>query len=120
MEDEPRDLLDAAIIGDLKLVEHFINSGADIHQVDDSAFCDAACHGHAEIVELLLKHGANIRAQSDYAYNNAVFHGHDNVLEVLKKHASDDVKQEWEAAMPSLLSLRAMAKERSRINILNL
>ena len=52
-------LLEAAKINDLESVKYWLEKGADLHSMNDSALRWAAYYGYLEIVKFLLEQGAD-------------------------------------------------------------
>ena len=62
-ESPEEDIIAAAHVGNLTLVEHLIKDGANVNirnDCDDTALMEAVVWGHHTIIDMLLKNGANV------------------------------------------------------------
>ena len=57
--DRSRELIEAALRGDLPEVQRLVNEGADIHAQNDQALMYAAAGGHLPIVKFLINRGSS-------------------------------------------------------------
>jgi len=83
-------LITAAKDGDIETVISCINSGVNIHLVNEEALFRAVEGGHIEIVRLLLDHGADVNAK----YNNMIIkwsfrRRNFELIELLLDHGAD-------------------------------
>ena len=93
MTDYEIKFLDAAIKGDIKMIEQMLQAGIDVNAWDDrkmpknrTALMHAAANGHLEAVELLLKSGAKLEAKDkgagcDWPGGNTAL-----ILAIVNKH----------------------------------
>ena len=88
-EYQERAMLNAANVGDIKVLTAWLDKGVNINAQDRygyTALIWAAYKGHKEIVALLLDKGATSDAQNDShctALMEAVRHGHEEVVKML-------------------------------------
>ncbi|KAJ3647022.1 hypothetical protein Zmor_024572 [Zophobas morio] len=81
--------------GNLKIVEHFVRSGADINCVStfgDTPLLVASLNGHEKVVEYLATVGAEINRANNYGSTPlyaASFNGHEKVVEYLATVGAD-------------------------------
>lgn len=87
-------LQSASKIGDLELVELFIQGGADVHAPgglyqDASAIHAAAEKGHVQVVRRLIEAGADVNAVSwrkgQTAIQSAARNGHEEMVQTLRE-----------------------------------
>ena len=77
---QEKELLEAAIIGDLDKVKLAIKAGADINTKREDGWSPlhlAAHKGHLNIVKFLLKNGANLEAQGAWGWTSLHFAAHE-------------------------------------------
>ncbi len=103
-------LLDAITDGDLPLVNHLLNLGAD-PTFDDSQPIILACReGHLNILQRLEEAGGNVRATDllpDVGLGYACRYGHLNVVRyLLTRNANVDANDWWGAGAPLYWSIR--------------
>uniref|UniRef100_A0A6I8RKH7 Poly [ADP-ribose] polymerase n=1 Tax=Xenopus tropicalis TaxID=8364 RepID=A0A6I8RKH7_XENTR len=85
----------AAGFGRKDVVEHLLQSGANVHARDDGGLIplhNACSFGHAEVVSLLLRHGADPNARDNWNYtplHEAAIKGKIDVCIVLLQHGAD-------------------------------
>lgn len=85
----------AAGFGRKDVVEHLLQSGANVHARDDGGLIplhNACSFGHAEVVSLLLGHGADPNARDNWNYtplHEAAIKGKIDVCIVLLQHGAD-------------------------------
>ena len=80
--------------GNLELVQHSIEQGADIHVQGDAALRVAANDNHIEVVKYLVKQGADIHAQDDGALRWAADEGCLEVVKYLVEQGADIYAQD--------------------------
>ncbi|XP_058492823.1 poly [ADP-ribose] polymerase tankyrase-1-like isoform X3 [Solea solea] len=85
----------AAGFGRKDVVEHLLQTGANVHARDDGGLIplhNACSFGHAEVVSLLLCHGADPNARDNWNYtplHEAAIKGKIDVCIVLLQHGAD-------------------------------
>ncbi|XP_063817725.1 poly [ADP-ribose] polymerase tankyrase-2 isoform X1 [Pseudophryne corroboree] len=85
----------AAGFGRKDVVEHLLQSGANVHARDDGGLIplhNACSFGHAEVVNLLLRHGADPNSRDNWNYtplHEAAIKGKIDVCIVLLQHGAD-------------------------------
>ena len=91
-----RALVAAAGNGHYEVVQEFLERGADINRVGESALNAAGLRGHFSVVELLLERGADVAAKGLYLglCNDAVLKRNDRVLKLLE----DTTRARYESA----------------------
>ena len=83
------DFLQAALIGNLTIIQTYCQQGGDLQAVQGQALLGSAAHGHFQVVQYLLKNVANIHAQSDQALTLSAKYGHLPVVQCLIQHGAD-------------------------------
>ena len=75
-------MIAAVISKHIKMLNYFLEKGADVRYKENSAFSLAACDGDYEIAKILKEAGANPKVDILHAPLNE---GHYKILEMLKK-----------------------------------
>jgi hypothetical protein len=70
--------------GQLNVVKYLTEHGADIHTEDEDALIAASQNGHLEVVKFLVEQGADIHAQDDEALKLAIENGYPEIVKYLK------------------------------------
>ncbi|MGX3011388.1 ankyrin repeat domain-containing protein [Helicobacter sp. 23-1044] len=91
-----RDLISAAVVGDLNEVKSLISKGADVNMKDEfggTVLMKASMYGHFEIVKFLVSKGANVNAKDGIlgftALMSASIEGHFEVVKFLVKNGAN-------------------------------
>lgn len=83
-------LVEASIVGNLKIVKELIQKGAQITDSDSynktTPLIEAAKHGHTEIVHELLSLSKIPFDEKNTALLHAATHGHSKIIKILLKH----------------------------------
>ena len=79
----------AIIEGDISVVRHLINLGADVKADKNYGIIISAKNGRQEIVELLLSKGAIVNAQNNKPLRSAAKKGYAKVVELLCENGAD-------------------------------
>jgi tetratricopeptide (TPR) repeat protein len=109
-EKQVKDLLDAALDGDLEKVEKFLDI-VPVDQCDGSgntALSEASVGGHVAVCELLLSHGADVNAvnkQKRAALHRAAFHGYADVCKLLLSCGADATLRDSVGETASIVAL---------------
>ena len=93
-------LIEASYKGQLDIVKHLIENGADIHVNNDRALRCAINNNHLDVVKHLVECGADIHACNDQALRWASSNGHLDIVKYLIEcdadiHARDDEALRW-------------------------
>ena len=117
-------LLEAAKINDLESVKYWLEKGADLHSMNDSALRWAAYYGYLEIVKYLLEQGADLHADSDWALRLSALNGHLEVVKFLLErgadlHADDDQALEWAAEYDHLQVVNYLVEQGANLHAKN-
>ena len=90
-----KSFLEAALRGNLDIVEEWIQKGADINWSlfnGDTAPMYAALGGHLEVARLLIKNGANVNQANTYgdtALIEACIYGHVTITRLLTENGAN-------------------------------
>ncbi len=72
--------------GCFEVVKYLVENGADIHVYNDEALRLASRNGHIEVVKYLIENGADIHANEDEALRWASNWGHLNIVKILEQN----------------------------------
>ena len=72
--------------GHLEVVKLLLEKGADVHALDDLSLITASNNGHTEVVRLLLENDANVHADVDEALRRSTYNGHTEVVRLLRSY----------------------------------
>ena len=79
----------AAEYGNLEVVKHLLELGANLHADNDWALRSAAAKGHLEVVKYLVEQGADLHAMNDWALRFAAKNVHLEVVKYFVERGAD-------------------------------
>jgi len=103
VDSSEEDIIAAAHVGNLALVEHLIENGVDVNVVNDygeTALIEAVSWGHKTIIEILLMNGADVNHRENLDFEqfiwgcSAILHADDEeAIDILLKYGAniDDI-----------------------------
>jgi ankyrin repeat protein len=96
-----KDLYQAAVTGDISLVQYHISGGVNPNYQHPEILCTplvaSLIHGHLEIARYLLEHGADPGLVSEFdgltPLQAAAKHGHEELVSLLRARGAKEVRQ---------------------------
>jgi ankyrin repeat protein len=120
----------ACLTGNIEVVKHLVELGADIHSDDNSVLRYSVYNNHLEVVKYLVEQGADIHAGNNISLRVSAYKGYLEIVKYLveqganKTELNNEIKQQLtEDYINHILKLYYMYKSNNKlfdINLINL